>query len=87
MADVVGQRDRLGQVLVQPQSPGDGAGDLRDFERVREPGAVVVVDRGDEHLRLAGHAAERGAVDDALAVALVERAERVVRLGVPPPAR
>ena len=30
----------------------------------------------DEHLRLAGHAAEGGAVDDALAVALVERCGR-----------
>ena len=45
VANVVGQRDRLGQILVEPQSPRDGAGDLRDFERVRQPGAVVVVDR------------------------------------------
>ena len=73
VADVVGQGDGFGQVFVQPQPAGDGAGDLRDFERVREPGAVVVVDAGDEDLRLAGHAAEGGAVDDPLAVALVER--------------
>ena len=86
VADVVGQGDGLGQVLVQPQPAGDRAGHLRDFEGVREPGAVVVVDGGDEHLRLAGHAAEGGAVDDPLAVPLVERAERVRRLRVPPPA-
>ena len=83
VADVVGQRDRFREVFVQPQPAGDGAGDLSHFERVRESRAVVVVDAGDEDLGLAGHAAERGAVDDALAVALVEGAERVSGFGVP----
>jgi len=64
----------------------DGARELRHFERVCEPRAVVVVDACDENLGFAGHAAERGAVDDALAVALVERAERVFGFGVPAPA-
>ena len=60
--------------------PRHGAGHLGDFERMRQPGAVVVVDRRDEHLRLAGHAAEGGAVDDPFAIALVERAEGMVGL-------
>jgi hypothetical protein len=38
-----------------------------------------------EHLRLVLEAAERGAVHDAVAVALERAAERVVRLGVRPP--
>ena len=41
----------------------------------------------DEHLRLVFEAAESGRVDDALAVALVGRAERVLRLVVRAPAR
>ena len=42
VAKVVGEADGLGQVLVEPQRPGDGAGDLADLQRVGEPGAVVV---------------------------------------------
>ncbi len=72
VADVVGQRDGFSEVFVEPQPAGDGAGDLRDFERMRESRAVVIVDGGDEDLCLAGHTAERGAVNDSLAVALVE---------------
>ena len=87
VADVVGQRDGLGKVLVQSQSPRNCSRDLRDFECVCQPGAVVVVDGGDEHLRLAGHAAEGGAVDDAFAIALIERAEGVIGFRVPSPAR
>ena len=84
--DVVGEGNGFGQVFVQAQSASDGAGQLSDFERMSEPRSVVVVDGGDEHLGLAGHAAERGAVDDAFAIALVERAELVLALRVLPPA-
>ena len=44
--------------------------DLRDLERVGEPGPVVVAPRREEHLRLPGEAPERLAVDEAVAVAL-----------------
>ena len=42
MAQVVAQGDGLGQILVQPQGASDGAGDLRDLQRVGQPGAVMV---------------------------------------------
>ena len=42
MAEVVRKRDRLGQILVQPEVARDGAGDLRNFQAVREPRAKQV---------------------------------------------
>ena len=75
VAEVVAERDRLGQVLVQAQRPGDAAGDARHLERVRQPGAVVVALGGDEDLGLVLQPPERLAVDDAVAVALVGGAE------------
>ena len=42
MPQVVGQTDGLGQVLVQPQGPGDGSGDLGHLQGMGEPGAVVI---------------------------------------------
>ena len=74
--EVVRQRHGLGEVLVQVQRAGDRAGDLRDLDRVRQPRAVVVALVVDEDLRLVFQPAEGGGVDDALAVALVGRAQR-----------
>ena len=70
MPKVMPERDRLGQVLVQPQGARHRARDLRDLERVRQAGAVVVALGRDEHLRLVGKPPERLGVDDAVAVAL-----------------
>ena len=42
MAEIVGERQRLGQVLVEAERAGERAGDLGHFQRVGEPGAVVV---------------------------------------------
>jgi len=36
MADVVHECERFGKLGVQPQRRGDGAGNLRDFQRVRQ---------------------------------------------------
>ena len=71
VAEIVGERQRLGEVLVEPQRAGDRAGDLRDFEAVGEPRAVMVALVIDEHLRLVVEPAEGGRVQDAVAVALV----------------
>jgi len=38
----VDERHRLGQILVAAQGARKRAGDLRDLDRVGEPGAVVV---------------------------------------------
>ena len=83
---VVAERDRLGQLLVQAEHLGDRARDLRHLERVRQPRAVVVAARREEHLRLVLQAAERLGVDDAVAVALERRPDGVLRLGAQPAA-
>ena len=52
MAQVVREGDRFRQILVQAQATGDRSTDLGDFERVRQPSAMVVVDLTDQDLRL-----------------------------------
>ena len=80
VAEIVDQRHGLGEVLVAAQRAGQRAGDLRDLDRVGEPGAVVVALMRDEDLRLVLQAAEGGGVDDAVAVALERRAGRALGL-------
>ena len=72
--EVVGQRHRLGQILVERQVTRRRARDLRDLQRVRQPRAVVVPLVRDEDLRLVLEPPERRRVQDAVAVALVGRA-------------
>ena len=72
VAEVVAERQALGQVLVQPQGPRDRAPDLRDLQRVGEARAVVVALVVDEDLRLVLEPPEGRAVDDPVAVALVD---------------
>ena len=86
VAHVVPEPDRLGQILVQPQRPGDDAGDARRLQRVRDPGAVVVAGGVDEDLRLALQPPERLRVDDPVAVALERRPDAaLVLLAEAPP--
>ncbi len=68
MAEIVRQRQRLGQVLVEPERARQRAGDLGDFQRVGEPGAVMVALVIDEDLRLVRQPPEGGRMDDAVAV-------------------
>ena len=87
VAEVVGERNRLAQVLVQAQRPRHRARQLRDLERVGQPGAKQVAFVVQEHLRLVDEAPKRAAVDDAIAVALEVVARRRGRLGMAAPAR
>ena len=75
VAEIVRERDRLRQILVDPQRPGDGTGDLRDLQGVGQPGAEMVALEVDEYLRLVFEAPERDRVDDPVAVALVDAAQ------------
>ena len=75
VAHVVAEADRLGEILVQAQGPGDAARDGRRLERVRHPRAEVVAVRIDEDLRLALQAAEGLRMQDPVAVALERRAQ------------
>ena len=79
VADVVAERDRLGQRLVQPERAGQRPGDLGDLQRVGEPGDEVVAVGVQEDLRLVLEPAERLGVQDPVAVALERRPQRVLR--------
>ena len=87
VAKVVGEADGLGQVLIEPQRPGDGAGDLGDFQRVGQAGAVEVALRREEDLRFLLEPPERLAVEHPVAVPLEHRADGVLFLrSLPAPA-
>src|SRR5438067_13454070 len=77
MTEVMGQSDRLSQVFVKPQPPRDRPANLSDFQRVRQPSAVVVVRLIDEDLRLIHQPTKSRGVNDAIAVALIRRAKEV----------
>ena len=81
MAEIVAERDRFGQVVVEPEGAGERARDLRHLDGVGEAGAEVVALVIDEHLGLVGEAAEGGRMDDAVAVALEFGPRRRRRLG------
>ncbi len=88
VAEIVRQRQRLGQILVQRATGGQSARAIWAtssvwVRRVRIMVALVE----DEHLRLVGQAAERGGVHDAVAVALERRAHRAGGLSDQPTAR
>ncbi len=76
---VMAERNRFGKILVEAERPRNRPRDLRDFERVRQPGAVVVALGRNENLRFVGQAAERLAVQNAVPVALKAGAVRTGR--------
>ena len=80
----MGQTDGLGQILVEAQGAGNGAGDLRHFQCVGEPGAVEVALRREKHLRFLLEPPERLAVDDPVTVPLEHRTDRVLLFGSHP---
>src|SRR5207249_1529743 len=80
VAEVVAEPDRLGQILVERESPRHRPRDARSLDRVREPGAVVIALRRDEYLRLVLQPAKGLRVDDPVAVALEGRSQGAVRL-------
>ena len=86
MAEIMGERQGLGEVLVEPERPGDCARDLRHFQRVGESGAVVVALVDQEDLGLLAQAPERCRMKYAVAVALEFGAGRARRLGFEPAA-
>ena len=69
MAEVVRQRQCLREILVEAELPRQRAGDLSDFERMGQPGAIMIALMEHEHLGLVFEAAERGGVDHPVAVA------------------
>ncbi len=86
MAEVVGERQRLGQILVEPERASERACDLRDLERMGQAGAEMVALVEDEDLGLVGEPPEGGRMDDAVAVAAEGVAGRARRLRMEPAA-
>src|SRR5262245_47466043 len=84
MAEIVGKRKRLGQILVGVEVAGERAGDLRHFERVGQTRTVVIAFVIDEDLGLVVEPAEGRRVKDAVAIARVRGARGTGRLGQKP---
>ena len=82
VAEVVAQRYRLRQILVEPQRARDSPRNLRNLERMRQPRPVMVALRKKKDLSLIFEPAERFAVDNPVPVALEAGAYRA-RLLVP----
>ena len=84
MAEIMGQRQGFGEVLVEPELAGQRPGNLRDFERMGQPGAVMVALMEHENLRLVLQAAERGRMDHPVAIPPERAAGLARRLGKQP---
>jgi hypothetical protein len=85
MAEIVPQADRLDQVFVEAERPGDGPRHLGDLERVGQADPVMVALGCEEYLGLVTQAAERLAVNDPIPVHLEGGPKVVLGLGVVPP--
>src|SRR5262245_66244480 len=69
MAEIVGERQRFGEVLVQSECTRERTGNLRDLKRVRQSRAIVIALVIDEDLRFVRQPAKGSGVDDFVAVA------------------
>ena len=74
VSQVMGQRQGFDQVFVQPQPPGDAAGDLGHLQGMGQAGSVIISLMVDENLGLVLQPAEGGTVDDPVPVPLESRA-------------
>jgi hypothetical protein len=70
MSQVVREADRLHQILVRAERPGDAAPDLGDLQGMRQPGAVVIALVVDEDLSLIFQPPESGRMQDAVPIFL-----------------
>jgi hypothetical protein len=80
--EIVRECERLGEIFVDTERARDRPRNLRDFEAVGQPRAVMVALVIDKDLRLVVQPAEGGRMQDAVAVALVEGARGVRGLGI-----
>ena len=78
MADIVSERQGLGEIFVETEDRGYGARNLRDFDGVGQAVAEMVGKAGREDLRLGFQAAECPGVNDTVAIALEGVAVRMI---------
>ena len=88
MPQVMPHGDGLGQILVEPQRPGDGSCNARHLDGVGHAGAVVVALRLEEDLGLVHEPPEGFRMDDPIHIPLVAGAglllQPLLREGAPP---
>ena len=70
VAEVMSERHRLGQILIEPQRPSERASHLADFQRVGQTRPEMLALVMQEDLGLVLEAAKGGRMDDAVPVAL-----------------
>ena len=87
VAQVVGQRNRLHQIFIERERARNGARQLRHLQRMRQPGTEQVAFVVQKHLGFVDQTPKRGAMNNAVAVALVLGAGRRGRLRKTPAAR
>src|SRR6185503_15496760 len=86
MTEIVCERQGLRQVLIEAKRACKRAGNLDDFQSVRQPRSVMITFVIDEDLRLVGKPPEGGGMDDPVTVPPEGIACRTDRLGMEPAA-
>ena len=87
MAHIMDESESFRKVLIEFQHVCNSAGDLRDFDGMRQPVAEMVGKRGSEDLRLVLEPPESARVNDPVVIALKCGPVRVIRLRVSPATR
>ena len=75
VSKVMPERDSLRQILIQAQRPGNCPRILCHLKRMCQPCAIVVALRSQKNLRLPLQPPKRLAVQDTVAVALIDRTQ------------
>jgi hypothetical protein len=82
MPNVVNEREGFRKFTVEVKGVGNGAGDLRDFKRMRQTVAKMVGVARREDLRFCFEATESSRMDNAVAVTRVAAAIRMLGFGI-----
>ncbi len=82
VTEIAGEGDSLGQVFIQAEGAGKGAGEGGDFDGVGEASPDVIARAVQGELGFIFERAEGGTVNDAFAIALEFGSEIVGRFGV-----
>ena len=70
VANIMRQTQCFGQIFIQPQFARNYAANLRHFDTMRQPGAVMITIGRDEHLCLRPQTAKGDGMDDPVPIAL-----------------
>jgi len=76
MSDIMRERHRFSQVFIEPKRSSDGARNLDNFQRMREPRSVMIALMRHENLRFLLQTAKSRGMDNSVAIALKRRPGR-----------